>query len=349
MAKLDPEVDKNVIAGFPPADIYWTLDDVADVYSRRLLPVRDVIVFGVATGGIAAYDVKDGARRWSASDLRTKSGYLSLSDRLVIGADQQGVLRTFVPSTGERKWTCPAAEAATLLAADKEAVYFVTQDDKLRSVRRADAKVRWTATIPAEFRKKLLDHAAIGQGKLVVPTSDGNVLAVHTSDGRQAWARRDHADVSVRPAVADGTAYINGKTLDARKLTDGELIWRAELSDWETDVYKWGPPAVYSDRIYVNAGDDTRCLNRPDGNEVWRAPFSATYASPALLQGNGAWAIYSGSTAPSPQLEVNTVWASSGEQGWTYQFPMSEYHRLAADGNRVFLMNDSTVHALTVF
>ncbi|MEV6513708.1 hypothetical protein AB0M61_47340 [Streptomyces sp. NPDC051642] len=37
----------------------WELENVADVYSPRLLPVRDVLVFGAASGGMAVYGVKD--------------------------------------------------------------------------------------------------------------------------------------------------------------------------------------------------------------------------------------------------------------------------------------------------
>ncbi|MEV6546637.1 hypothetical protein [Streptomyces sp. NPDC051665] len=37
----------------------WELENVADVYSPRLPPVRDVLVFGAASGGMAVYGVKD--------------------------------------------------------------------------------------------------------------------------------------------------------------------------------------------------------------------------------------------------------------------------------------------------
>ncbi|MET7489977.1 PQQ-binding-like beta-propeller repeat protein [Streptomyces sp. NPDC005538] len=346
---LDTKGVKDIIGTDIQPTGLWAVNGEADVYSRVLLPVRDVIIFGVATGGIAAYDVRTGVRRWSAPGIRTKGGYLSLSDRLVVAADKQGVLRTYVPSTGTPKWTCPAAEAATLLAVDQEAVYFVTLDDKLRSVSRADARVRWTAAVPAEFRKKLLNPAGAGQGRLVMSTSDGNVLVVHTSDGTKAWSRIDHADVTVRPAVHGDTVYINGKSMRACRLGDGEVLWNSELGDWETDWDQWGPPAVYADAVYANAGTNTRRLDKKDGSRLWLGYNTVTAESPALLQGNAVWALNTSSTADATHMTVCAVRAADGSKGWSYTLTMPEYARLAADGNRVFVMGDSTVVALSTF
>jgi outer membrane protein assembly factor BamB len=175
------------------------------------------------------------------------------------------------------------------------------------------------------------------------------VLVVRTSDGGKAWTRLDHAEVTVRPAVYGDTVYVNGKTMDARRLTDGKLIWTAKLRDWETDWDKWGPPAAYANSVYANAGDGTRRLDTRDGNQMWSAYNNGVYESPALLQGNAVWAIDSSSTADAPQLAVNAVRSFDGDERWTLQLPMPEYIRLAANGNRVFVMTDSTLHALTTF
>ncbi|MFI2206877.1 PQQ-binding-like beta-propeller repeat protein [Streptomyces sp. NPDC020192] len=350
MQRLDT---KGVKAPFSddvqPTDL-WEAHGEADAYSRTLLPVGDVIVFGAAAGGIAGFDVTNGKRRWSAPHLSANNGYLSLSDRLVIGADDKGVLRTFVPSTGEPKWTCPAAEAARLLAADDDAVYFVTSDHRLRSVNRSDAKVRWTVAVPADFRGKLLSPAAVGQGRLVMSTTDGTVLVVHTSNGSTAWTRMDQdQDIAVRPAVHDDMVYINGKSLDARRLSDGKRIWNTKLDDWSTDGYKWGIPAVYADAVYANAGDTTNCLDKHDGKVRWYALQNASYGSLLVGQGHAVWTFGNASTGAGPQLSINAVRASDGKTPWSYMVPDPEYALLAAAGNRVFVMHDSSVIALSTF
>jgi outer membrane protein assembly factor BamB len=329
----------------------WSLEDEADPFSPKLLPVRDVLVLGAAGGGIAAYDVKDGTRRWSAPDLQPKRGYLSLSDRLVAGADDEGVLRTYVPSTGKARWTCPGAEAKWLLAVDDEAVYVVTEDDTLRSVRRADGKVAWTVTPPSDFRKKLNEYAVVGRGRLVLPTTDGNVLVVGTSDGRPLWRRTDRVEVSVRPAIENDVVYLNGKTLDACRLSDGKALWSTKLDADEDAADQWGRPVVTDEAVYAVGGAYPRRLDKSNGEEVWRGDYDAYVASPLLVQGHGVWSVVKDEPASDDRLAVYTVTTADGEAAWRYVVsPLFQYSlRMAADGNRVFYLSDSSVYALTCF
>ena len=329
----------------------WTLENAADVYSPYLLPVRDVLVLGAASGGIVAYGVKDGKRRWSAPRVVTKSGYLSLSDRLVVGTDSQGALRTYVPSTGEAKWTCPAAEAAQLLGADAESVYVITKGGRLRSVRRADAKVGWTATVPADFRKKVFTPAAVGPGRLVMGTTDGNFLAVDTSNGRMAWNRLDHVPIGLRPAVRGDTVYLGGYTLDAMRIADGERIWSVKPHG-DTNRERWGPVTVSGSRLYATEGIYPRRLDPRDGRQLWsgysESAGTALYAGRALPQGHAVWSIDKSVVQTEP-MELDAAKAVDGGRLWRYQFPRTDYTRLAADGNRVFLMHDSKIVALATF
>ncbi|MFD5796524.1 serine/threonine-protein kinase [Streptomyces diastatochromogenes] len=336
----------------------WSLSDVVDVYSPVLLPLRDVIVFGAASGGIAAHDVRDGKRRWSAPRIVAKGGYLSLSDRLIVGTDSQGTLRTFVPSTGEPKWTCPAAEAATLLAADDEAVYVITKDGRLRSVGRSDAKVRWTATVPADFRKNVTTPGAAGQGRLVMAASNGSVLAVRTSDGRTAWSRTAHLnpdDVVVRPAVYGDTAYFNGNALEARRLSDGTTTWSTKAKG-DSGHQGWGSPAVYADAVYVTEGSYPTRLDKRDGSRMWTPERTGLYVwamsaadkSRIVKAGHGVWAIDYGLTDSEP-MEIKTAKVTDGSQVWRYELPKFDYGRLATAGNRVFVMHDTALDALTTF
>ncbi|WP_433452986.1 PQQ-binding-like beta-propeller repeat protein [Streptomyces sp. CA-142005] len=73
---------------------------------------------------------------------------------------------------------------------------------------------------------------AVGSGRLVLPTADGNVLTVATSDGRFAWELRNQAEkVSITPVAQHGVVYLNGRTLTARKITDGTKIWSHTTQD----------------------------------------------------------------------------------------------------------------------
>ncbi|WP_250399751.1 outer membrane protein assembly factor BamB family protein [Streptomyces cellostaticus] len=355
--RLDHRLDSDEPAGDHPANI-WSLSDVADIYSPGLLPVRDVLVFGAASGGIAGHDVTNGKRRWSAPDILVKSGYLSLSDRLVVCADTQGALRTFVPSTGVAKWTCAEAEAATMLAADAEAVYVLTTGGEVRSVGRSDAKVRWTATVPADFRENLINPAVVGQGRLVLAASNGSVLAVRTGDGRAAWSRTadlDEHDIKVRPAISGDTAYVNGRTLEARRLSDGNTIWSIKCTGAGARD-GWGSPAVDAEAVYAGDGNHPTRLDKRDGSRMW-TPEQTGYAgesmtsldkSRILVAAHAVWAFDSTGMNANP-TELIAAKVADGQQVWGYPLPDFDTVRLAAAGNRVFVMYDSELEALTTF
>ncbi|MFJ8824342.1 protein kinase [Streptomyces sp. NPDC102467] len=345
-AKLDTV---NRLVAFSGPKSLWAEDDV-DTDSPRLLPVRDVLVFGKVDAGIVAYDVVRGIQRWGAPHMRVKSSYLSLSDRLVAAADGEGVLHTFVPSTGEAKWSCKAAEAELLLAADDTAVYVLTKDGRLRSIRRSDARVRWTANLPKEIvNGKVRARPGIGSGRLVLTTEDSHVCAVRTSDGRKVWTHTSPESANVFPAVYGDTVYVNGKTLDAKRLSDGKTLWSAKLYDWETNWQEWGPPDATADAIYVNAGIYTRCLDPKGGAERWSTSLSVSAANRAVRQGNGIWTVEEFAGGSARGVVLRTVYEDSGKNAWTYSFDYTQRHTLIGDGNRFFIQNADTVHALSVF
>ncbi|OPF78479.1 hypothetical protein VT50_0218855 [Streptomyces antioxidans] len=334
--------DGDYLSGKPPKALWGPIDVLADD-SPAMLPVRDVIVFGHKDGGIAAYNVVDGKRRWRSPRVRAAGRYLSLSDRLIAAVDAGGTLRTFVASTGEAKWTADA-DAASLLASDDEAVYLVTKDGRLRGVGRSDARIRWTARVPADLRGKIRPPGVTGRDRLVLATSGGDVLVVDTANGRRVWDLPGQSEDQIRPAVHGGTVYLNGKSLTARRISDGKELWTKEEKDAWHHPETWGPPTAYPDAVYATHGTTPRRLNPDDGGEVWDGHAEGDNHAPVLVQGTGVWSI--DGTGFS---EVNTVDVSDGRVGWSYEIPDSERRWIVADGNRVFIMNDSSLYALPVF
>ncbi|MFE6889750.1 PQQ-binding-like beta-propeller repeat protein [Streptomyces sp. NPDC057694] len=339
----------SVTLGQP--SVVWNLKDEADVYSPALLPVRDVLVVGTARGGVGAYDVRTGDLRWHAPSARPKANYLSLSDRLVACADDKGALRTYVASTGVPKWTCVDADAESLLAADDEAVYCVTKSGRLRSIGRADAKVRWTVRAPAEFRDQgLMMTSVAARGRLVTATNNAKLLVIDTSDGSVAWTRTATAKIDVSPAVVGDIVYVNGQTLEARRLGDGKVVWSAKIKEPKYEGTYWGPPTVRDGAVYVCGGDFPRRLDARDGTEKWKSYWTADQNWPVLPQGHGAWSLDTDTSIKvAKKLNLNTVRASDGERTWSYDLPLADNQQIAADGNRVFVMVDSDLYAFTVF
>ncbi|MFF5017246.1 protein kinase [Streptomyces sp. NPDC001165] len=333
-----------IVGGSPKA--LWSRHEIIDQDSAAPLPVRDVVVvgdYGYGKRGIAAYNVVDGKRRWAARDVQPDH-YLSLSDRLIVAVDAEGTLHTFVPSTGERKWTA-AADAAAVVAADDRAVYVMTKDHRLRSVGRSDAKVRWTARIPSEHRGKISARVAVGRGRLVLPTVDGHVLAMATGDGHLVWQRRNQAkEVSVNPVVRDGVVYLNGRTLAALRLIDGKEIWSKTTRDMYEAPAEWGPVSVHGDSVYADGGMFPQRRSTVDGRNIWTSRMGGGSDSSVLVQGTGVWMI-----DREYRTVVNTVNLDDGLSVWSYELPEAKQHAIAVAGNRAFIRNDSSLYALPVF
>ncbi|MEU2513558.1 serine/threonine-protein kinase [Streptomyces syringium] len=333
----------DFVVGDAPKPL-WGPVRVLHADSPAPLPVRDVIVFGAAGGGLAAHNVVDGKRRWAAADVHAPGRYLSLSDRLIAAVGTDGKLLTFVPSTGEPKWTAPA-EAAWLLAADDEAVYLVTKDRRVRAVGRSDARIRWTVELSASLAGKTGPKGVAGRGRLVVATAGGDVVALDTRDGRQAWDLRSQSDGLIRPAVADDTVYLNGRTLTARALADGKERWTAKVEFASGETPPWGPPTVHGEFIFAMHGKWPRRLNRRDGGTgEWEALFEGGRLGPILAEGTGVWTI-----ADTLLREVQAVDVESRRIVWRHEQKSPKNSWITADGNRVFVIGDAELTALPVF
>ncbi|MFI0190025.1 protein kinase [Streptomyces sp. NPDC017082] len=333
--------DGDYLVGGHPKPL-WSHDGVVGKDSPAPLPIRDVVVTGALSGGVCAVNVVDGKRRWTAPDLEMTSRYLSLSDRLLVGADREGTLHTFVPSTGEAKWTAPAG-AKALLAADATAVYVWTKDHRLRAVGRSDARIRWTVSPPAEFRDTIAPEGAVADhGMLVLATTTGHAFALDARTGRTAWTLYHQARKrALLPAARDGVVYLNGKSLSARRITDGRELWQD--TDKYADPPEYSRPSVFGDSVYACVGGTTVRLAVRDGDQVWFSLESGEKC-PVVVQGGGAWLI-----DDSSGLTVHTANLDSGDEIWSYDVPLAGDPGLAAAGNRAFVRSGDTLLALPVF
>jgi serine/threonine protein kinase/outer membrane protein assembly factor BamB len=323
------------------------------------LPVRDVIVFGTKNGGIAAHSVVNGKRRWTAPKVDPRAGYLSLSDALITAVDTRGNLVTYVASTGEPRWTAPA-EARALLAADDEWVYVVTKDGRLRSLSRSDARVRWTVRCPAALDADRQPLGLAAHGRLLVPTAAGEVVVVDTDKGQKVWGVRSQstADMAIRPALKDRTVFLNGRSLTARRLDDGQELWTARVGA-RTDKLKegekpilWGVPTVRGNSVYATQGRDICALDVSRGTQNWNAYAPGSAGSPVLPQGKGVWR-YEATADLGDSDRIGRVAVvdpkTFGTLVWTYDLKDEGKHWLVADGNRVFVLDGPLLAALPIF
>ncbi|MEU8705252.1 protein kinase [Streptomyces sp. NPDC048565] len=337
----------DYVYGETPEPI-WSHASVFGDGTPAPLPVRDVVVVGAPGGGIAARGVTDGELRWSAPGTKAVRRYVSLSGQLVAAADGKGVLRTFVASTGEPKWTVDV-DAAWVLAADDEAVYVVTGDGHLRSVGRADAEVRWSVEAGADLGAKPGPRGVVVAGRLVVAGAGGAVVAVRTDDGGAAWQLRDQAEGRPGIAAAADTVFVTGTHLRAVNARDGEERWVAENPKQPgVDPY-WGPPTVHGTHVYAAfLGYPLRLAAKDGGPTDWvhQGLVQCAAQSPLVVQGDGFWSIAVNDTGGG----INVIDLAEDRRPWVFRIiKNTDQYWLAADGNRVFVVDGDSLSALPVF
>ncbi|HET6861310.1 MAG TPA: PQQ-binding-like beta-propeller repeat protein [Streptomyces sp.] len=360
------------VAGTPEARVLSAADGVPDAKKGptplwgplHVLPekapviraVRDVIVFSAKGGGIAAHNVVDGKRRWSAPNVDASAGTLSLSDALIAAVDSDGDLVTCVASTGEPRWKAPAA-AKRLLAADDTAVYVLTKDGRLRSIGRSDGRTRWTTRTKTDLDTKRPPIGVAGQGRLVLTTGAGAVIAVDSATGKPAWDIPNQAtpdEEGLRPVISGGTVYINGTTLTARSLADGTEQWaKTEIVGGKTQPA--GPPVLRGKTIYTTTGPHVMGYRADDGTELWKSPQGYFIHSPVAVQGNDVCVINTArsETDPSGESDKMAVWATTHDnrrRSWSYPLTANAgTYGILGSGNRIFVWHGYALVALPVF
>ncbi|MGX1882800.1 protein kinase domain-containing protein [Streptomyces sp. NPDC055287] len=325
----------------------WGPEALAGPRTPAPLPVRDVVIFEAADGGLAAHHVTDGRQEWHAADVTGSSGFVSLADRLVVTADAEGALRAFVASTGRDAWTAADVDAEKVLAADAGAVYVMTRERQLRAVSTATRKVLWSRSTPVRTTSVEPPAAATGKGRLVLFPSDGHVVVVDTATGHRVWHIPDQGTAALAPAVRKDQVILGGRSLSAYSLDDGKKLWsvRAE-SRVDQETGGWGPPAVRGDEVYAVDYLDLHRYRASDGKQQWSCllrSYEGTRVAP-VVQGGTVW------VAEQKGYGLTAVSTRTGGELAEYVFGDGETaaYTTAGDGNRFFAVHDGSVVAMPV-
>ncbi|UNZ16615.1 PQQ-binding-like beta-propeller repeat protein [Streptomyces sp. 891-h] len=340
----DAEPLSDYKSGKPPNPL-WGPRTVARDGGPVPLPVRDVVVVAAKGGGLHAYDVRDGRRRWKDDVSVADDGGL-----LAAPGERPTVLVTTstgdvfgIGADGKDRWTAPA-EAVTLLAADTDAVYLVTKGGKLRAVGLTSHRPTWTVRLPVRSTAEHPARAAVAKGRLVIHGSDGKVVGVDTANGRTVWGpRRQSAEGSALvPAIAKGVVHLGGRSLTALDLADGSEKW-TEPAPGDTG---WGAPALDGEVLYAASGADVEARATSDGASKWTVTLNTTTLpkDPPTVQRGTAWvAMHEDGTDGIVAVDTR-----KGAQAWTFVQGAAGPWRSAAAGNRVFLLQGETLTAMPV-
>ncbi|WP_369208904.1 PQQ-binding-like beta-propeller repeat protein, partial [Streptomyces sp. PU-14G] len=338
LAKYEP--------GKPPSPL-WGPFEVAREGAPAPVPLRDVAVVAAKGGGLHAFDVRNGGRRWKAR-LSVGSGPLLVTgaeEPVLLAADRSGEV-VGLGADGKDRWSA-SADAAVLLATDSEAVYLTTKSNKLRAVSLTTHKPRWTTRLPVESSAEHPARAVVTNGRLVVHGADGKVACVDTGTGRAVWGPRKQSaeGTALTPAAgrdAEGLVYLGGRRLTALSMADGSQKWVQPAAEDSG----WGAPAVRGKVLYAANAADVEARRTADGTGTWTVTLQTTTLplDPPTIQRNTAWvAMYDDGSHG-----VTAVDTRKGAQAWTYIQGASGPWRFGAGGNRVFLLQGGVLTAMPV-
>ncbi|MET9857735.1 serine/threonine-protein kinase [Streptomyces smyrnaeus] len=340
----DAEPLSDYQRGKPPKPLWGPLT-VARDGGPAPLPVRDVVVVAAKGGGLHAYDVRDGRRRWKEGISPADAGGLLAvpgEQPMVLGVAASGDVFG-LGADGKDRWKA-SADAAVLLAADADAVYLATGDGKLRAVGLTTHRPSWTVRLPVRSTAGHPARAAVARGRLVIHGSDGKVVGVDTSSGRTVWGpRRQGAEgTALVPAIAGGVVHLGGRSLAALDLADGTEKWTEPASEDSG----WGAPALDGKVLYAANGADVEARATADGASRWTVSLNTMTLppDPPTVQHGTVWvAMHEDGTDGIVAVDTR-----KGVQAWTFVQGAAGPWRAAAAGNRVFLLQGETLTAMPV-
>jgi outer membrane protein assembly factor BamB len=207
--------------------IQWTTSALVEPARMLTAPspalVGDTLVAPFASGEVTASLVANGRRLWSealtrqgaATSLSTISdiaGRPAVFDGLVYAASQAGVVAAIDLRTGTRIWEQPVSSIQTPWVSG-DFVYVVSTDGQVFCMERRTGGIKWVRQLTRDVRQQFRTRRVawtgpvMVDGRLVVGSSQGEVLALSPQDGSTLATRDVGSALFIPPAVAGGLVY----------------------------------------------------------------------------------------------------------------------------------------------
>lgn len=227
--------------GAPPGtlgvQVQWTLD-LAPKFGGRYIPVERASVASDASGelfvgsthGVVWRLDRDGQALWQRdlhAGIEAAPATESGADTVWVAAID-GQVHALEKKDGAERWrTRIGGAVSSPIRLTADALYLVTDDDKIFALNRATGEVLWRFAHDASASSlAIAGHAGLllEGGRLYTGFSDGTVVALDISDGRRLWQVDTSLDVDM---TADGTAFVD---VDTTPLRIGDKLFVASFA-----------------------------------------------------------------------------------------------------------------------
>ncbi|WP_319782164.1 outer membrane protein assembly factor BamB [Oceanisphaera sp. IT1-181] len=240
--------------------------------------------------------------RWSTSIGKGVGEYYSQLKPVVEGdrvfaASRDGVLAAYDKETGKRQWQLRLDKLAINeqqrspriaggLVAAYGNLYFGSENGLVYAVSQADGELLWTQTVAGE----VLAAPAVDDGKVVVHTSAGNLIALDSSSGVQQWQlRNEQPSLTLRSQatpVTAGGAVLYGRAdgrLGIALLANGQPVRDTRIAnprgatELERMVDVAAKPVILGDILFTIAYNGQLTAHQLiSGQELWKRQYQGS-------------------------------------------------------------------------
>lgn len=208
-------------------EVIWNdqaLSETARVLSSPSPAVTpDILAVGYSSGELIAYLPANGRRLWSdtltstgrytpLSAINDIAGKPSIQDGVVYAASHSGVLAAIDARSGARIWSKIFGSRQGPVIAG-EYLYVVSTNSKVACFSKIDGKLAWTRDLP-EFKDNNTENRIvwtgplIASGRLILVSSDGDVLALSPQNGDTVGEMRVGQSIYIEPIAASGKIFV---------------------------------------------------------------------------------------------------------------------------------------------
>jgi outer membrane protein assembly factor BamB len=235
-------------------------------------------------GTVRAFDVRNGGQVWSTSfgsDVNRDSNYgggVAFDNGRVYATNGSGYVAALDAATGGAAWTVkpggPLRGAPTVAG---DAVYVMSQDNQLYSLKTADGTQNWSSAAALEIAGVFGSASpSVASGTVVAGFSSGELNAYRYENGRQVWqdalsrtsistSVAALSDIDADPVIDGGQVFAIGKggRMVALELNSGQRQWEQNIAGIST-------PWVAGEWVFV-VTDEAKlvALHRSSGKVRW--------------------------------------------------------------------------------
>ena len=249
-------------------------------------------IFTIDTlGAVRAFDARNGAQLWASQTPNDKGneaslygGGIAFRNGRIYATNGLGYVSALDSSNGGIVWQVrPAGPLRGAPTVANDAIYVMTQDNQILSLKEADGSTNWSQAASLEIAGVFGSASpAVGQGTVVAGFSSGELNGYRYENGRQVWqdalqrtsirtSVSSLSDIDADPVIDGGQviAVGQGGRMVALEITTGQRQWELNIAGIST-------PWVAGEWIFV-VTDDAKllCISRGTGHVRWLSQLPA--------------------------------------------------------------------------